>query len=406
MKKRMIKAAAGCLAAGCILWFWTIVQPKVKEELICEAGSEFPTISDFLLEEYADAEIDLDEEELPDMNQPGDYEIKIRIGRLAYQSLLHIVDTVAPLVKTKDVHGETGLELKPEDFIESIEDATETTVEFVTVPDTQKPGNQTVELLALDQGGNQTRMTAKLEIVEDKEPPVIQGVEPLAVGIGDSISYKRNVTVADNLDTDPELEVDDSAVNLNQSGEYPLVYIAKDESGNETEAKTTVQVVDEDAVGETTEEVQDKLAAVTEAADRLLEQIAPADMPSKDRAYAIFNWVHDNIRWKDGTPKTSWVDAAYLGLIERKGDCYAYASSAKCLLTRAGIPNMDIGFSNERRTHYWNLIDLGEGWYHFDATRRADGRSFFYCSDKEIREYSETHNGSHAYDPSLYPEIQ
>ena len=141
-------------------------------------------------------------------------------------------------------------------------------------------------------------------------------------------------------------------------------------------------------------------------ADEILSQITTEDMSQREVAKAIFDWVHSNVGWADGTPKTDWIQGAYRGLFNRRGDCYVYASTSKCLLTRAGIENMDIGFSNPNRTHYWNLIDLGEGWYHFDATRRTDGRSFFYYSDADIRAYSNAHNGSHAYDPSQYPEIQ
>jgi hypothetical protein len=55
--------------------------------------------------------------------------------------------------------------------------------------------------------------------------------------------------------------------------------------------------------------------------------------------------------------------------------------------------------------HYWNLIDIGDGWYHFDTTRRADGTTFFYWTDAQIKEYSDAHNGTHNYDRSKYPTI-
>lgn len=44
----------------------------------------------------------------------------------------------------------------------------------------------------------------------DKEAPVIQGVERLTVTLGESVSYKRNVTVSDNRDEDVALCVDNS----------------------------------------------------------------------------------------------------------------------------------------------------------------------------------------------------
>lgn len=145
---------------------------------------------------------------------------------------------------------------------------------------------------------------------------------------------------------------------------------------------------------------------VNKKADEILAGILTDGMSPYEKANAIFNWVYKNVGWSDKTPKTNWIQGAYRGLFNRRGDCFVYAFTSKCLLTRAGIANMDIGFSTARRTHYWNLIDLGEGWHHFDATRRTDGRSFFYCHDADIRAYSDSHNGSHAYDASKYPKIQ
>ena len=61
--------------------------------------------------------------------------------------------------------------------------------------------------------------------------------------------------------------------------------------------------------------------------------------------------------------------------------------------------------------HFWNLVDIGEGWRHFDTCRRADGSTFFYLTDAELMEYSEAHTapdypyGTHYYDRTLYPEI-
>ncbi len=80
--------------------------------------------------------------------------------------------------------------------------------------------------------------------------------------------------------------------------------------------------------------------------------------------------------------------------------------TAKCLLTRAGIKNMDIEkIPTPTTMHYWNLIDIGEGWHHFDTCRRVDGSTFFYKTDAELMAYSNSHDGTHNYDRSRYPDI-
>ena len=233
----------------------------------------------------------------------------------------------------------------------------------------------------------------------DSEPPLIDGVQELTVTAGGSISYKKGITVTDNRDTEVMLEVDSSNVNLKAAGDYHVIYRAVDQAGNVTELETIVHV-------EEAEEASVEEEYINEIADEILAQIIDEGMSQYDKAEAIYYWVHNNIAYADGTPKVSYADAAYRGLVNRKGDCYTYAMTAKCLLTRAGIKNMDIEKIPAETHHYWNLIDLGDGWYHFDATRRKDGTIFFYWTDAQLMEYSNSHNKSHNYDPAQYPKIQ
>lgn len=247
-----------------------------------------------------------------------------------------------------------------------------------------------------DAGGYITEQVLRSK---DHEAPVIEGVKELTVSIGDSVSYKRGITVTDNRNKEVPLIVDTSQVDLDREGDYPVTYIARDSSGNIARVATVIHVKKPKSENATEEMLNVR-------ADEILEEITVPGMSQYEEAEAIFNWVHENIAWSDHTPKQGWMQGAYMGLVEKKGDCYVYAMASKCLLTRAGIKNMDIEKIPTSTEHYWNLIDLGGGWYHFDATRRADKTSFFYTSDAELMEYSRNHGNSHNYDPSQYPKIQ
>lgn len=374
-------------------------RPQVKKELTKEAGSSLPEVSEFLLQDYKDASFVTKMDEAIDMNTVADYEVVIAVNGKEYITTLHVEDTVAPVVATKNIEVYNADSVDPAEFIENIEDATKTEVEFAEEPDLTKFGKQTVTLQVTDAGGNSVEVSADLEVIEDTTPPVIEGVKTLSVAVGGSISYKKDVTVTDDYDENVKLTIDNSDVDLNEVGDYTVTYIAEDAAGNVTEETATVHVKPA-GVSTATEDM------VNEKADAILKQIISDDMSQYEKAKAIFFWVHENVAWSDSTPKTTWVQGAYRGLFDRKGDCFVYANTSKCLLTRAGITNMDIGFENPRRIHVWNLIDIGEGWYHFDTTRRADGSYFFYSSDETVRAYSQTHDGSHAYDSSQYPAIQ
>ncbi len=384
------------IAAFCIYFF---LSPKVVSELTREAGSSLPAVTDFVKKNPEEAKLISGLDELVDMNTVADYKVVIQVSGKEYTATLHVVDTVKPVVTTKNGKVFTTGTVKPEDLIESIEDATATTVAFVGTPDFSVAGVQDVTLRVTDQGGNVTEVTASVEVVEDKEPPVISGVKELTIPAGSSVSYKRDVTVTDNQDENVTLEVDTEGVDLNTVGDYPITYRATDAAGNVTEVSTVLHVK-KASVDTATEEY------VNAAADKLLGEITNSSMSQKEVAEAIFWWVHENIAYVDGTPKTNWVQGAYRGLIDRRGDCYTYAATSKCLLTQAGITNMDIEKIPAATRHYWNLIDIGEGWYHFDATRRKDGKYFFYTSDADLMEYSRSHKDSHNYDPSKYPDIQ
>ena len=55
------------------------------------------------------------------------------------------------------------------------------------------------------------------------------------VYIGEPVSFRKYVTVTDNVDKDVELEVDSSSVNLTKAGSYTVVYRVVDSSGNAAE---------------------------------------------------------------------------------------------------------------------------------------------------------------------------
>lgn len=248
----------------------------------------------------------------------------------------------------------------------------------------------------------------------DVTPPVINGVHELTVEAGGNISYKSGVSAYDDRDGEIPFTVDNSAVNLNIPGDYPVIYSAADSAGNRAQEETILHVISTDppkapkqpAPETPAPEMPDRETAVYAMADEILGQIITAGMSQYQQAEAIYWWVHGNISYVDTSEKDDWVKAAYTGLSTRRGDCFVYASVSKAMLTRAGIPNMDIAKIPTGTLHYWNLIDIGEGWHHFDTTRRMDGATFFYLTDAELMEYSNAHNRSHAYDKSLYPAIQ
>ncbi len=365
----------------------------VAEELTVEAGDAIPPVESFLLGGMQGTYVT--RVSAFDCHVPGDHQVVIRVDGTEYTSLLHIIDTIPPRAQVQDVEGFAVLPRKAEDFVVEVEDATEVTAAFRQDPDLTLIGTQEVEIVLTDAGGNETVKKACLTLWEDSEPPVITGAVDLTIYVGDGVSYRGHVTVEDNCPEGLQLTVDNSSVNLQAAGVYPVVYTATDAAGNT--ASVTVQLT-----------IIDRIYTIDEVnalADGVLEKILTPEMTDRDKALAIYNYIRRNVGYINHSEKGDWVRAAYEGLAKRQGDCYVYACTAKALLTRAGIKNMDIAKIPTRREHYWNLVDVGDGWYHFDTTPRTDHTVFFLWTDADLMAYSAQHYNCHNYDRTLYPEI-
>ena len=129
-------------------------------------------------------------------------------------------------------------------------------------------------------------------------------------------------------------------------------------------------------------------------------------MDQKAQARAVFNWVVNNITYSESAGIDDLLSSAYKGMYYHVGDCTVKQKTAEVLLNRLGIKNMEIEKIRDTRGHYWLLIDIGEGWYHYDPNLQLDGTLIFYWHDADLWEYSNTHGNTHNYDPSKYPTIQ
>ncbi|MDF2700419.1 MAG: hypothetical protein K0Q49_1977 [Haloplasmataceae bacterium] len=66
----------------------------------------------------------------------------------------------------------------------------------------------------------------------------------MTVEVKTTLDYRNGVTVTDNRDLSITFSVDNSQINLNSLGTYPVIYSATDSSGNETQVTIMVHVVD------------------------------------------------------------------------------------------------------------------------------------------------------------------
>ena len=248
-------------------------------------------------------------------------------------------------------------------------------------------------------------------VITDETAPEIHNAVDRVFWLGDSIVYTGKCTretdqgkveylkvTATDDSGNAQLTVNRDAVDTEVAGTYPVTYIATDDAGNETSVTVQFTLL-EKPKGYVDPET------VYEMAQEILDQITTDDMSDMEVAFAIYQWTKTNIGYVGSSDKSSWTAAAYQAFTQRSGDCYNYFAAAKAMYTVAGIENVDVVKSDtSHSSHFWSLINLGDGWYHVDCTPRRNVGYFFMNTDAELEAYSVKNKNSHIFDGSLYPQ--
>ena len=209
----------------------------LNREVTIEAGTVKPDISMYFKEEpkfpnLISSNLNFDE---VNINMPQTIRFNISVYGLNYACTLIITDTIAP-IGTGVPQQIFACEDLPDALscITGIEDVTDVTATWKDVPDMSTGGNYLVYAVLMDGCGNETVVAVPFEVTLDDTPPELKGVKDIEIYREDSVVYMENVTVTDDYDENPTLEIDTSAVNMNEAGSYNVIYTARDFSGNET----------------------------------------------------------------------------------------------------------------------------------------------------------------------------
>jgi hypothetical protein len=342
-----------------------------------------------------------------DLSAAGSYELTLRSGGSYASVSVNIVDTTPPVASVRNlrIFACRGQTVRASDFVFDIIDASPVSVRFRNAPDFTREGRQDVQIILEDAHGNRTEYGAVLTVIYDRTPPVISGVRDRTVTAGSTVAWRQGVTVTDDYDPNVQLIVNSSGVNLNVPGVYTVIYSATDASGNRSEARAsvTVRAVDMDLVNE--------------MADEILAAIITDGMSQLQKARAIYDWVDARMIYSTRNPVRGNIpQGAYNAFTRGSGDCFTYMAASRVLLTRAGIANEIIRRCDSVRgetEHYWNLVDTGAGWHHFDVTPTprdiitVDRRFMFTQSQAEqfTRDLEDRRPYYFVYDKSTVPEV-
>ena len=244
LNKKLLSIAGGAVAviglAAVLLW-----PGNIHKELTVEAGRESITANEFRKEDRGLDALFVSDMTVVDLKTPGQYPVSVEYKGKTYACTLTVEDTIAPVAEIHNVAIYSGQELKAEDFVVSVTDATDVTVALESVPDLTAESQNLVTVILTDAAGNASEYEAVLSVFVDTSAPQLSGIQPLFTYIGTEPDYLAGVSAMDDRDMALEILVDKSQVDLNAIGAYDIVYSVTDAAGHTTTAPSTVTVTDD-----------------------------------------------------------------------------------------------------------------------------------------------------------------
>lgn len=364
---------------------------KIKREVVVEAGS--PVTLDLFFNEPMEDTAFISDVSRIDTTIPAIYAVDIRVWKFTVHTTLTIQDTTPP----------TGLPVSQIIFSDNLPDAQDCVTSVMDIspvsvryedafPNVHEGGQYDVPVKLTDAYGNVTIIPVPFLVIDDHEGPVIFGTHDMDYWVGDSIQYRDGVGVWDEYDPRPDLVIDNSQVNPDAEGAYPVIYRATDDAGNVSEVIVTLTLTEKPA------DYEDMLL-VYDYAQAVLDSITEPGMTDIEVAFRIFRWARNEIHYIGTSDKSTWINCALEGFTTYRGDCYTYYACCKALLDVAGIENMMVERNPVYSSmHFWNLVYLNDQWYHCDSCPSSSHDGYlFMCIDSELDTWNR-------FDETLLPE--
>ncbi|HWT75748.1 MAG TPA: transglutaminase-like domain-containing protein [Mobilitalea sp.] len=179
-------------------------RPMVVEAVTLEAGTGTLKVEEFLMYKNRKGSFITNVGKIP-LDQPGTYEIQIKIGKKIHTSSLQVVDTIAPTATANNLMVLKNEAVEADAFISDIVDATKVTASYLEKPDTSVPGDKDVTIILEDKGNNCTKLKAKLTVLDIKNEVTVEAGAPMNISASDYVNNDKYdvsfITDLSKLDT-------------------------------------------------------------------------------------------------------------------------------------------------------------------------------------------------------------
>lgn len=288
---------------------------------------------------------------------PGLYSIPVTVDGEADYALITAVDTTPPKIRLREDAKPYTKHPAAASLLFETDDLSDVTVSWITAPDWDTAGEQTVRVRAVDRYDNEAQLACIVTLSDDTEPPVLYGVVNRTAYVGEPIAYLAEVYAEDAVDGRVAVTVQ-SEVVADKAGSYTVVFTAEDVSGNRTSAKCKYKLVNATVSEE----------EVRTLAQKVLGKILDDDMVTAEKLKAVFQYVRSHVSYVGKSDKTDWRKEAVRGINTGKGDCFTFYAVTRALLDELNIDYMSVTRKGGSTRHYWVIVNIGTGWYHFDPT--------------------------------------
>lgn len=108
---------------------------------------------------------------------------------------------------------------------------------------------------------------------------------------------------------------------------------------------------------------------VEQAANAILARIDPT-MTDLQKVKAIHDYLVSTVSYDYEIIQLGFMRrssfSVYGALVDQRAVCQGYALAFQMLMNRLGIPSLFV--SSEAMNHAWNMVRIGDDWYHVDST--------------------------------------
>jgi peptidoglycan/xylan/chitin deacetylase (PgdA/CDA1 family) len=218
------------IGAGVFLSYWISPLRLKSEDVLVQLKEEYDSASNVKTAFLGNIE-DVDITGDVDTGTEGTYSVTYTFKGHEKTANITVADTEPPKLEVKKtVMADMFQEVGAEDFVESVTDATEVTLELSGV-DLDKAGSHEVTITATDAKGNVTEQQALFVREEDKAAPNVTENEAVTLLQGNDYAVE-NISFSDDLDPSPAITYDASTIDVTVPGTYKVAVTATDRSGN------------------------------------------------------------------------------------------------------------------------------------------------------------------------------